>query len=87
MSDYKLGYPFGIDNDELNGVTPEKAFVLGGEFVIAMRELQRGVAATIHEANIGRVKDAARYAGITVRCLPLGDGIYACVPEKTDSTP
>lgn len=50
---------FHIDDNELEGITPEEAFVLGAEFCHVYEQLRWGLpfSQLIHTRNTGRVCD------------------------------
>lgn len=74
---YILAEPFLIDNGELDGIAPDRAFVLGAEFVVFLAALKAGdpFSAIVHAANGHRLRMAALRRGWKVAaqvCLPDG---------------
>lgn len=60
MDDFKLVQSFGIDNGELDGMTPQECFVLGYELCHIHDVLARGYGheGPVHAANRERIEDA-----------------------------
>lgn len=68
MSDYGLIRPFGIDDGELDGETPQECFVLGYELATIDGRIERCepiVDQLVHAANRDRIESQLRRAGIT----------------------
>lgn len=64
---YSIAEPFDVDHpDELAGITPAQAFVLGVEWAECIRRLDdapRPFVLTIHRANETRLRRACRRRG------------------------
>jgi len=71
---YNLTEPFGIDDEELIGFSPEMCFVMGVEYGLFLERLSSGRAFTVqaHMGNSGRIMDTARRHGREI--APRSDG-------------
>ena len=78
MSDWGLETPFDIDNDELDGLTPQQVFTLGAEWGMLFSDLHNkhidiGHQA-VHAENAERLVRLCRRLGREPLVKPLGEG-------------
>jgi hypothetical protein len=66
MAAFGLVKPFGIDDGELDGLSPQQCFVLGYELAQIDAALEAGnvISKLVHAANRERISKACRDAGV-----------------------
>lgn len=64
-AEYEQYEPFGIDNGELDGLSPQECFVLGYELaqIHELAEHVDGFSKTVHATNQPRIEDSLRRRG------------------------
>jgi len=73
--DYKSKEPFGIDGEELDGLTPQEVFVLGYELAQVSAEMEHGqkIEKPVHTDNRERIERAADIRGRTIGLIVYHD--------------
>lgn len=74
--------PFDVDNNELEGMTPQQVFTLGVEWGLFYPMVSTGGQLTVHEANRGRLVALALRHGKEPSVQPFGEGFVSLMIEK-----
>lgn len=85
--------PFGIDGDELDGLSPQQCFVIGFEFAIVHKSMMRQglYSMPIHPENVDRIRKAAAKRGIDIEIKAYDDNWFHLnilhIPEPPPEEP